>query len=382
MRQPEIQIIKVESRRQRKQFVRFPWKIYRDDPYWVPPLIRHQLSKLHPSRSPFFQQGEADLFMALKHGKIAGTIVPWMNHRSNAYRKEMSAGFGFFEVIDDQRVASALFDTAIDWARCRHAEEIRGPLFFSPQDSPGVLIKGFDSLPPPLAGHTPPYYSKLLEEYGFEKHRDALAYRVELTPFNNDVENLPRKLLHVARAAQNRYRVVIRTLRLDDWDNELKSAIFIFNEALGYQREGVPMAEDEFIKLASDLRKFIDPELVFVAEVDKRPIGMYVAFPNTNQLLQQLNGHLFPFAWIKLLRASQYMTLVSTKILGVLKGYRNKGIDALLYLKIAEKLLEKGHEWIDYSLVAEENQMANRLVQRLGGTVYKIFRTYKMHVTS
>jgi GNAT superfamily N-acetyltransferase len=165
---------------------------------------------------------------------------------------------------------------------------------------------------------------------------------------------------------------------MDKWDEELKSAMFIFNEALGYQREGVPMEEAEFIKLVSDIKPIIDPKLIFFAEVENAPIGLYVALPNINQVLIRLNGRLFPFGWLKLSHASKYITMASTKILGVLKEYRNKGIDALFYMKIAEELMSRGHEWVDYSLIAEENRMANRLVQRLGGKIYKICRTYQL----
>lgn len=375
-----IRIVKVENKKQLKQFVKFPWKIYQNDPCWVAPIIDSQISKFNPDRNPFFRQGEAEAYLALKHDEIAGAIVPWINHRSNAHRNERAAGFGFFEVLNDDEVAAALLNLVCEWARQRGATLIRGPLYFSPQDSPGVLIKGFDTLPPPLVGHTPPYYADLLEKYGFVKHRDAFAYRVELSPFQNDINNLPPKLLRVVHATQTRYHITIRNVNLSDWNNEIKSAMFIFNEALGFQREGVPMDEAEFLKLANDFRRIIDPKLTFFAEVDHKPIGLYVALPNVNQVLQRVNGHLFPFGWINLVRAKKYITMASTKILGVLDEYRNRGVDALFYFKIAEELLARGHEWVDYSLVAEENQMANRLVQRLGGTIYKICRTYKMNL--
>jgi len=375
-----IEIIKVNSTRQRKQFVKFPWQIYKDDPYWVPPLISSQLSRLNPQKSPFFQQGEAELFIAVSNNRIAGTVVPWMNHRANDFLNEKGAGFGFFEVFNDYDTAAELLETTCKWAKERNAEYIRGPLYFSPQDSPGIVVKGFDSIPPPMVSHTPPYYADFLEKFGFRKHRDALAYRIELTPFENDLNNLPQKLRRVAQGVEKRYKVTIRNLRLNDWENELKSAIYIFNKALGYQREGVPMADAEFIKLASSLRKIIDPQLIFVAEVENKPIGLYVALPNINEVLLQLNGRLFPFGWIKLLQKSKYISMASTKILGVLEEYRNKGVDALFYWKFAEVLLKRGHSWVDFSLIAEENEMANRLVQRLGGSVYKICRTYHLNL--
>ncbi|MBD3287992.1 hypothetical protein GF337_04240 [candidate division KSB1 bacterium] len=373
-----IDIIKAETRKQLRTFVKFPWTVYKNDKNWVPPLIASQIEKLDSNNGVFFQQGDAEAFMAFRDGKIAGTIVPWINHRSNAFKDEKTAGFGYFESIDDFDVCRKLLDTACNWANRRGAEVIRGPLCFSPQDSPGVLISGFDISPVPMVSHTPRYYAPFLEEYGFEKHRDAYAYKIDLTHFKNDIKNLPPKLLNVAEGVQQRYDIKIRNLKMEEWDDELKSGLYIFNEALGFQREGVPMDESEFRKLASDLKPIVDPKLVFFATVNEQPVGLYVAIPNVNQVLQHVNGKLFPTGWLKLLMASKYITMISTKILGVLEEYRNKGVDALFYVKIAEEAMKRGHKWIDYSLVAEENKMANRIVRRLGGTIYKTCRTYKM----
>ncbi len=373
-----IEIVKAANRKQLLNFIKFPWIVYKNDKNWIPPLIKSQIEKLDSRNGVFFQQGEAEAFMAIRDGQIVGTVVPWMNHRSNVFNNEKTAGFGYFELLDDFEVCKQLLDTACHWARQRGAQLIRGPLYFSPQDSPGVLVKGFDIAPVPMVGHTPRYYATLLEKYGFEKHRDAYAYKIDLTMFKNNINNLPPKLLRVAAGIQQRYNIKIRHLKMEDWDNELKAGLHIFNQALGYQREGVPMDEAEFNKLASDLKPIVDPKLVFFATVNEQPVGLYVAIPNVNQVLQHVNGRLFPFGWLKLAMASKYITMISTKILGVLEDYRNKGVDALFYLKIAEEAIKRKHEWIDYSLVAEENQMANRIVQRFGGTIYKICRTYKM----
>jgi len=380
LKSQRYEVILAKSRKDLKRYVKFPWRIYANQGNWIPPLIRSQISKLSPDKSPFFKQGEAESFMVVKGDEVVGTVTPWMNHRSNRYKNEKAAGFGYFELIEDYEVARLLCDKVVEWAGDRGANLIRGPLHFSPQDSPGVLVEGFDSFPPPLVTHTPPYYSVFLERYGFQKYRDAFAYRVEFSQFNNSVDHLPAKLINVARKTQEKYHINIRNLNLDKWEDELKAAMYIFNEALGYQREGVPMDEAEFMKLASELKQIIDPRYVLIAEVDKRPIGLYVAFPNYNLLFRKLNGRIFPFGWIHLMKRSKYITFISTKILGVLEDYRKRGIDALFYYKIAETLMKQGEKWIDYSLVAEENKMANRLVQRLGGTVYKICRTYKLEI--
>lgn len=373
-----IEIVPIHDEAGRRRFVRFPWRVYRDDPLWVPPLIRSRLRTLDPARGTFFQQGEAALFMARRDGEDVGTIVPWINHRANRYRGETVAGFGFFEVMEDEAAAKALLTTACEWARSRGMTLIRGPLYFSPEDSPGVLIEGFDYPPVVLVGHTPGYYAGFLERFGFQKYRDAYAYRVEADSIGHDLEKLPPKLLRVARAVQQRNKATIRPLRMDDWDNEIARAMVIFNEALGYQREHVPMAEVEFRRFAEELRVILDPDLTLFAEVDGQPVGLSVTLPDINQALRQANGHLFPLGWLKLLWHRRRITVASVKIVGVLEAYRGRGFDALLYLETARQAMAKGYGWLDISLLAEENVMSNRLVRNVNAQVYKVFRTYQM----
>jgi len=178
--------------------MRFPWQIYRNDPLWVPPLIRSQLRSLDPQRGTFFRYGDAALFIAVRDGRDVGRIAGWINHRSNEFLDEKAAGFGFFETFDDYEVARALLDATCDWAREQGMETVRGPFYFTMDDSPGVLIEGFDRPPVLMCGHSPPYYACLVERYGMTRYRDAYAYCADLTAFRGDVANLPPKILRVA----------------------------------------------------------------------------------------------------------------------------------------------------------------------------------------
>ncbi|MDH4136424.1 MAG: GNAT family N-acetyltransferase, partial [Anaerolineae bacterium] len=226
-----LRVQPVTTERDRRVLVRFPWHIYRNDSQWVPPLIYQRERQLDPERGSFFGHGEAAPFVARQGNEVAGTVVAWINHRSNDYLKQKAAGFGFFEVIKDYPIAEALLTAACDWARARGMEVIRGPFYFSMDDSPGVLIKGFDQPQVVLTGHTPPYYADFMERFGLEKYRDAYAYRCDLAPMKGDMANLPPKILRVAEAIRRRVKVTIRKLRMDDWDNELAIAMNIFNQA-------------------------------------------------------------------------------------------------------------------------------------------------------
>ena len=168
-----IHIQPTETARDRRAIVTFPWRIYRNDPLWVPPLISERLARLDPKRNPFFQTGEAQPFLAYHRGKLVGTAVPAIDHRSNRHMGERTAVFGFFEVIEDYAVAEALLGTAADWARQKGMQALRGPFHFTASDEPGLLIEGRDTPPVILMGHNPPYYVDFFQRFGFVKFLNA-----------------------------------------------------------------------------------------------------------------------------------------------------------------------------------------------------------------
>ncbi len=370
-----IRIEPITDARGRRRFVRFPWRIYRDDPLWVPPLIRSQLHTLDPERGSFFRYGEAALFMARRGGEDVGRIVGWINHRSNRYLDEKAAGFGFFETVDDYAVAEALLDTVCDWARDKGMETIRGPFYFSMDDSPGVLIEGRNYPPVLLCGHSPAYYADFLERYGMTKYRDAYAYRVDLKALG-DVSNLPPKVLRVAEIVRRRTGVRIRTADPAHWDDDVKRVMHLVNVAMGYMRNHVPMDEQEFIRFVEELRPVLDPELVLFAEIDGEPVGFAATIPDINQALKAANGRLFPLGWLRLWYRMRHIDVASLKLLAVLEEYRGRGLDSLFYLETARTLIRKGYSWADMSLTAEDNTAINRIIVHLGWERYKLYRTY------
>ncbi len=377
----EIEIIPIQDEGGRKQFVRFPWQIYRDDPLWVPPLISSQLRSLDPQRGTFFRYGEAALFMARRGGRDVGRIAGWINHRANRVLDERAAGFGFFEVVRDYPAAEALLDVVSDWAIRQGMETLRGPFYFSMDDSPGVLIQGFDRSPVLLCGHSPAYYADLLEQYGMVKYRDAYAYWTDLTVFDGDVNNLPPKILRVADVVKRRTGVQIRSLRREDWDAEVNRVMHLVNEAMGYMRNHVPMDDQEFKRYVADLERILDPELIFFAEIDGDPVGFSVTIPDVNQALKAANGRLFPLGWLRLWWRRRRIDVASLKLLAVLEAYRGRGLDALFYVETAQALLRKGYRWVDMSLTAEGNDRINTLIHNLGWKLYKVYRTYCKNLT-
>lgn len=376
--QLEIIPIPADDSANRQRFVRFPWKIYADDPLWAPALISSRLKTLDPARGTFFKHGTAVPFIARRGRQDLGTIVAWINHRSNRYRDEKVAGFGFFEAVDDYRIAESLLAAACDWARAQGMTLIRGPLYFATEDSPGALTEGQEWPPVLLMGHTPLYYAGFFERFGMRKYRDAYAFRMDLSDLQGDVNNLHPKILRAADIMRRRYQFTVRPMRMADWDQELAAVMTIFNQALGYQREHVPMDEAEFMSFANDLKQIIDPDLILLAEADGQTIGVSITLPDVNQVLRRVNGRLFPLGWLKFLWYRRRVDVASIKILGVLEPYRGKGIEGTFFVETARQLLAKRYAWVDCSLIAEENADVIRLAEHMGVKRYKTYRTYEM----
>jgi len=372
-----IQVQPVTGRRDLRAFVKFPWRVYRGDPNWVPPLIADRLEYLNPAKGSFFKIADVALFLARRGREVVGTIAAFVNRQRVERLGRPEGGFGFFEVVEDYAVAERLLDAACEWLRARGMTSLRGPTSFTDFECPGVLVEGADCPPVMLEAHTPPYYKDFLEHYGMEKAEDLYAWRAFRSQIGEELENIPPELGRVAEVARRIANVTIRKARLDRWDEEVTAAHYLFNATLNHLPDYIPMTEAEFRRMAGQLRPFLDPDLALFAEVEGRPIGFCVAFPDVNRVLIRLNGRLFPFNWLKIRRYIRQVDVVTFKLMGVLEQYRRRGIDALLYLEAIRAVYEKGYAWLEGSVTSEFNPMVNLIAHRLGAERYKVYRLYR-----
>ncbi len=373
----QIEIKPVKTSGELKRFILFPWKIYANDPYWVPPLISERKAFFNPKRNPFFKHADVQLFLAIKDGEVAGTISAHINYNHNEFHQEKAGFFGFFECIEDFAVAQKLLDTACQWVADRGMEVIRGPMNFSTNEECGLLVEGFDSRPVVMMTYNPSYYAAFIEKAGFVKAMDLYAYIIQAEDLKNNAENLPEKVFRAAEAALNHPRIKIRNLNFKDFDQEVERGWRVYNSAWSKNWGFVPLTEEEFRHMAYGLKPFLDPELIFVAEIDGEPVGLSVTLPDLNIPLQKINGRLFPFGWLKFLWFKRKIDTARFFMMGVVESYRNLGIDAVFYLETAKALLRKGYTRCEMSWILENNTMVNRIIQRLGGRIYKVYRIYE-----
>ncbi|NLE76275.1 MAG: N-acetyltransferase [Chloroflexi bacterium] len=367
----------VLSQRDLMAFIKFPFRLYKDDPYWVPPLIAERKLFFNPRRNPFYDHAEVQLFLAERAGQVVGTISAHINHTHNEFHDEKVGFFGFFEVMDDPGAAQALLHTACVWVHERGMAAIRGPMNFSTNEESGLLVDGFDCPPVVFMTYNPRYYQGFIEAFGMHKAMDLWAYKLDIAAVGQDMAGFPPKLKRVVDLAMKRQRFTVRKVNMKDFENELGRAKVIYNSAWQRNWGFVPMSDEEIDHLARGVKGWVDPNLIFIAEIDGRPVGVSISLPDMNQPLLHMGGRLLPFGWLKYLWHRRRISICRVFAMGVLEEYRAIGIDAVFYYLTAKNGLPKGYAMAEMSWILENNTMMNRAIQMLGGTVYKTYRVYE-----
>jgi GNAT superfamily N-acetyltransferase len=206
------------------------------------------------------------------------------------------------------------------------------------------------------------------------------AWRAFRSQVGEELGNVPPELIRVADVARKVANATIRKLRLEEWDREIATAHHLFTATLHNLSERAPLTEAEFLRIASQIRPFIDPDLALFAEVEGKPVGFCVAVPDINRVLVHLNGRMFPFGWLKVKRYIRQIDVVTFKLMGILEEYRRRGIDALLYLQAVKAFYDNGYAWLDGSITSELNPAINLVAHRLGAERYKHYRLYQMRM--
>lgn len=373
-----LEIERVTSERQLREFVKVSWTVYENDPNWVPWLFFERLEFFNKKKNPFFEHAEADYFIARRDGRAIGTIAAILNHRHNEFQQENVAHFGVFEVIDDEEVGRALLETAVAWARERGAERILGPMNLSTNDECGILIEGFGEPPVVLMTFNPPYYPEMMEAAGFEKAMDLLAW---LGITEEIVNDMPEKVKRIVGKVKERYQLEVRPIRMDDWDAEIERIKKIYNSAWERNWGFVPMTDAEIEHMAEGMKLILDPALVFMVEHKGEAVGFSLTLPDVNQPLLRIRpgpSTLRSYVAVARLYFSRYKTdMARVMALGVVERFRGRGVDALMYYETAKAARERGYDRLEASWILETNEMMNRPIKLLGGKVYKKYRVYE-----
>jgi GNAT superfamily N-acetyltransferase len=368
-----LEVSPVASRADLKAFMKLPWRIYRDDPHWVPPLLSELKKVLDPKQHPFHQHAESALFLARRNGNVVGRISASVNHLYNEFHEAKVGNFGFFESIDDVEVARVLLDAAFDWNEQRGMTLLMGPLNFSTNEefaSPGVLIDGFDYPPAVMMAHTPRYYSRLLEACGFTKSKDLLSYWLE-------GEEPPERLVKGVARMKKSQNVIVRSLNMKDLDGEIERIKEVYNAAWERNWGFVPMTEAEFAHMTKSIKPVVNPHLCAIAEISGEPVGFALELPDFNRAFKHMNGRLLPFGWAKFLWYKRKIDSARVLTLGVKPAHRQKGIDSMMIIHLFIEGNKAGFPRGECSWILEDNMAMRHGLERIGGYVYKTYRVYE-----
>lgn len=369
-----------------REFALLPWRLYRGDCCWTPPLNMDLLGNrllgakgLLTAEHPYHRSAEVTHFLARRDGRAVGRISASINHRFNEHHGSRIGSFGFFEVEEDYEAAEALLDAARAWIVSRGMTAMRGPGEYSnaTHERQGLLVEGFEYPPTVELTHNPPYYGEFLERYGLAKVKDYVAYTIGF----DDVPH--ERIERLAAAVRKRERIVTRCADMSRFKEELRLVIRLYNEAWAANWGFLPQTEDEADALAESLKPIIDPNLVRFAYIDDEPVAVFGGIPDPNWALRprwKWYGDSDPVRLARLLAVRHHIPRVRVMFFGIRPAYRRIGVDAVLFQEVYEYAGQHGYREGEPSLLLEDNFMVIRPSVAMGGRHYKTWRIYEMPV--
>ncbi len=369
-----ITISRVETKRDWKDFYSLPWKIYEGNPYWTPPLLMQVKEILDEEKYPFWQHARKEVFLARRKGETIGRIIAVVDDNHNKFHEEKMGFFGFFECLDDQEAANALFDEAKNWCSSKGMTCLRGPASPSLNEECAFLLEGFNLKPAVMMPYTHEYYLKLAETYGFRKSKDLIAF------LKKDTWGIPERFIKMIERMKKNMKIHIRSLNMKNYDKEIEILMNIYNSAWEKNWGFVPMTDDEMLYMGKTMRAFVDPELVKIAEVDGEPVGIAITIPNLNEVLEKLNGKMGPVGLLKFLYNKNKIKGTRTIAGGTRKDFRNTGIIAALFYETEISAKKNNYSWCELGWNLEDNALINDFDMAIGGKIYKKYRIYEMPI--
>ncbi len=367
----ETTIKKVVTKADLKEFVRFPDGLYKDNPYYVPPLHNGELHTLGQN-NPAFEYCEASYWLARRNGKTVGRIAGIINNRFNEEQGRKIARFGWLDFEEDQEVLQLLFQTFENWASEKGMEASQGPMGFISFDNSGVLVEGFEEIPTSFGHYNFPYYDPMIRKLGYLKDTDWVEFEVIMP------DQVPERIVKAAELVEKRYKV--RNAPLKSSKDFSKYADDFFR-LLNVCYEGLygfnQLTEKQIQAIKKEFLSVLQPDYVsMVINEAEELVGFGVAMPSLSKALQKAKGKLFPFGYYRVWKALRKNDTIDLLLLGIVPEYRNKGIHALIFKKIGESLAANGFKFLETTRELEDNHNITQLWSKLEHRQHKRARCY------
>lgn len=370
-----LRIVPVSNKADLAEFIRLPAAIFKDDPQWIPPLFLERKIHLSPKHNPYFQHAKSQSWLAWRGDVAVGRISAQVDQMHLAQHHDATGFFGMLDAEDNQETFGALIITAEQWLAEQGMRRVRGPFNLSINEETGLLIDGFADPPVFMMSHALPYYRERIEQCGYHKAADTLAYLINP---NFVAPPVMQRLLKMASE-----RVTVRTLDRSRFDDEIMLLRDIFNDAWSENWGFVPFTEAEFKALGQNLKFLLHDEYIQIAEVDGEAAGFIIGMPNINEAIRDLKGKLFPFGWLKLIWRLKIKGPASGRVplMGVRKKFQKTrlgpGLAFLIIEEVRNELHKRGAHRLELSWILEDNAGMRNIIESIGGTAYKRYRVYE-----
>jgi GNAT superfamily N-acetyltransferase len=355
------------------RFIKLPWRLYRNEPRWVPPLISERKRHLDRKHNPFFLHAEAEYFLAWRDGEVVGRITAHIDRRLNEFHDNDWGMFGFFECEENSETAHALLSTAEAWLRERGRDNMVGPMDFSTNHECGLLVEGHERRPQILENWHHPYYAAQLDSYGLTKAQDLLKWELHIS----DREKMLPVLFELAEKVEPEHGVTVRPMNKRQFKAEVRAFMEVYNAAWEKNWAFVPLTDEELVTYAKELKPILDENWAWIAEKDGEVIGAALTLPDYNQILRKVDGRLLPIGWLHFLRARKEIDSVRVFALGVKPEYQHTGVAAKFYVEHFESASRTPQTWGEMGWILESNIAMNRGMEAMNGRIVKRYRVYE-----
>ncbi|MDC6364532.1 MULTISPECIES: GTP cyclohydrolase [Flavobacteriaceae] len=368
-----IQIKKVSTKADLKQFVKFPFALYKNSPYWVPPLIKDEMESFDKTKNPVFENAEAFFFLAYKEGKIVGrvaAIINWLEIKEQQVKKMR---FGWFDFVDDLEVSKALLDKVKEIGMQHQLEYMEGPVGFSNMDKVGVLIEGFDHIGTMITWYNHPYYQSHYEQHGFVKEKEYLENKFLAS--NADPKLFYKANLLIKKRYGLREMNFKKSEEIMPWVDKMFD---LFNESYAKLSSFVKITDTQKEYFKKKYITFINPEYIkFVVDEKDELIAFAIVMPSFSKALQKANGKLLPTGIFHLLKARKESKDVIFYLIGIRPDFQSKGVTAIIFNEFYKTFSKKGIVNCIRTPELEDNIAIRQMWKHFNPVTHKRRRTYR-----
>lgn len=371
-----ITIKNIETKKELKQFVKFQFELYKDNQFWVPPIISDEIESLDKEKNPAFEFCEANYWLAYRDGKIVGRIAGIINQHYNKKWNAKSVRFGWFDFIDDFSVSSSLLNAVADWAKSKGMKTVHGPLGFTDMDGSGTLIEGFDELSTLGAIYNYPYYQKHFENLGYDKDCDWVEYQVTMN------DEIPEKVRRIADIALQRNNLsVLKVKKSKEMLPYARDIFYLINEAYKDLFGFVELSDKQIDMYVKQYFSFIIPEyLPIVLDSNNKVVGFGITMPSLSKAFRKSNGHLFPLGFVHILRSMKNNPNMDLYLTAVKPDMQNKGVNAIIIHEINKVIVKNKIKFVETNRELEMNVKVQSQWKFYDSRLHKRRRCFKKDI--